>query len=120
MIVRRKYKKEIPQTEYQFRVSLEKKDVLRVLQNYLKDLAEKSPELVDGYIYTLEELQGIFTNNTLIHHFSPSVQKDLVTWCIVTAEANGYIALASQRVCKLRKMVFGDSFFILRDTPQPM
>lgn len=48
MIVRRKYKKEIPQTEYQFRVSLEKKDVLRVLQNHLKELAQKSPELVEG------------------------------------------------------------------------
>ena len=116
MIVRRKYKKSVPATEYQFRVSLEKKDVKDTLWKYTQNLLEKAPELADGYIYTLEELTTIFTNNMLIHHFSPSVQEDLVTWCIVTAEANGYIALASERVCEARKMVYGESYYILRDT----
>ena len=116
MIVRRKYKKSVPATEYQFRVSLEKKDVKATLWKYTQSLLEKAPELADGYIYTLEELTAIFTNNMLIHHFSPSVQEDLVTWCIVTAEANGYIALASERVCTARNMTYGESYYILRDT----
>ena len=116
MIVRRKFKKAVPATEYQFRVSMEKKDVKATLWKYTQSLLEKAPELADGYIYTLEELTAIFTNNMLIHHFSPSVQEDLVTWCIVTAEANGYIALASERVCTARNMTYGESYYILRDT----
>ena len=116
MIVRRKFKKSVPGTEYQFRVSMEKKDVKTTLWKYTQNLLEKAPELADGYIYTLEELTAIFTNNMLIHHFSPSVQEDLVTWCIVTAEANGYIALASERVCTARNMTYGESYYILRDT----
>ena len=115
MIVRRKFKKAVPATEYQFRVSLEKKDVKTTLWKYTQNLLEKAPELVDGYIYTLEELTTIFTNYMLIHHFSPSVQEDLVAWCIITAEANGYIALASERVCNARNMVYGESYYILRD-----
>ena len=115
MIVRRKFKKSVPGTEYQFRVSMEKKDVKTTLWKYTQNLLEKAPELADGYIYTLEELTTIFTNNMLIHHFSPSVQEDLVTWCIVTAEANGYIALASERVCNARNMIYGESYYILRD-----
>lgn len=115
MIVRRKFKKSVPGTEYQFRVSMEKKDVKATLWKYTQSLLEKAPELADGYIYTLEELTTIFTNNMLIHHFSPSVQEDLVTWCIVTAEANGYIALASERVCNARNMTYGESYYILRD-----
>ena len=116
MIVRRKGVKKFPGTEYQFRVSMEKKDVKSTLHKYIQDVGEKAPELVEGYIYTLEELQAIFTKNTLIHHFSPSIQNDLVTWCIVTAETNGYIALASERVCQMRKMEYGESYYILRDT----
>ena len=117
MIVRRKFKKAIPGTEYQFRVSLEKKDVKATLSKYVQKLAEKAPELADGYIYTLEELTTIFRNNTLIHHFSPSVQEELIDWCIVTAQSNGYIALASERVCNTRKIAYGESYYILRDTP---
>lgn len=116
MIVRRKGVKKFPGTEYQFRVSMEKNDVKSCLKKYIEDIREKAPELADGYIYTLEELTAIFTKNTLIHHFSPSIQNDLITWCIVTAESNGYIALASERVCQMRKMVYGESFYILRDT----
>ena len=115
MIVRRKFKKSVPGTEYQFRVSMEKKDVKTTLWKYTQNLLEKAPELADGYIYTLEERTTIFTNNMLIHHFSPSVQEDLVTWYIVTAEANGYIALASERVCNARNMIYGESYYILRD-----
>ena len=117
MIVRRKGVKKFPGTEYQFRVSLEKKDVKATLSKYVQNLVEIAPELADGYIYTLEELTAIFTNNTLIHHFSPSVQEELINWCIVTAESNGYIALASERVCNARKMAYGESYYILRDTP---
>lgn len=116
MIVRRKFKKAVPATEYQFRVSMEKKDVKATLWKYTQNLLEKAPELADGYIYTIEELTTIFTNNTLIHHFSPSVQEDLVAWCIITAEANGYIALASERVCTARNMTYGECYYILRDT----
>lgn len=117
MIVRRKGVKKFPGTEYQFRVSMEKNDVKSCLKKYIQEISEKAPELVEGYIYTLEELQTIFTKNTLIHHFSPSIQNDLVTWCIVTAEANGYIALASERVCQMRKMEYGESYYILRENP---
>ena len=65
MIVRRKFKKAVPATEYQFRVSLEKKDVKTTLWKYTQNLLEKAPELADGYIYTIEELTTIFTNRVV-------------------------------------------------------
>ena len=115
MIVRKKSIKAIPSTEYSFRLSLEVRDVRSTLNNYAKNLMGIAPELVEGYVYTTTELADIFTKNTVIHHFSPAIQADLIKWCITTAECNGYAVKASPRVCKTRGMSYGDAYFIQRE-----
>lgn len=112
MIVRKKSIKAIPHTEYSFRLSLEVRDVRSTLNSYTKNLMAVCPELVEGYIYTASELQDIFVKNTVIHHFSPTIQADLIKWCMTTAERNGYIVRASERICKSRCMSYGDAYFI--------
>lgn len=112
MIVRKKSINAIPHTEYSFRLSLEVRDVKSTLREYIKNLMTVAPELIEGYVYTTAELADIFTKNTVIHHFSPAIQADLIKWCMTTAESNGYIVRASERICKSRCMSYGDAYFI--------
>lgn len=112
MIVRKKSIKAIPHTEYSFRLSLEIRDVRSTLREYTKNLIAVCPELVEGYVYTTTEIEDIFTKNTVIHHFSPAIQADLIQWCMTTAERNGYIVRASERICKSRGMSYNDAYFI--------
>lgn len=112
MIVRKKSINAIPHTEYSFRLSMEVRDVKSTLREYTKNLMGIAPELVEGYVYTICEIEDIFRKNTVIHHFSPTIQEDLVKWCMTAAERNGYIVRASERICKSRCMPYGDAYFI--------
>ena len=102
MIIRKKNIKANPESLLSIQVDIEPTDVVRMLRAYLLQLNKCAPELVTqgAMAYSIKEIEGIISSNSIVHHFTPSVQRIVYPWLIEVAKREKLITQLSPRVAE--------------------
>ena len=102
MIIRKKNIKANPESLLSIQIDIEPTDVTRMLRAYLLQLNKFAPELVPqgSMAYSIKEIEGIISSNSIVHHFTPSVQRIVYPWLIDVAKKEKLINKLSPQVAK--------------------
>ena len=102
MIIRKKNIKANPESLLSIQVDIEPTDVTRMLRAYLLQLNKCAPDLVPqgSMAYSVKEIEGIICSNSIVHHFTPSVQRFVYPWLIDVAKREKLINKLSPQVAK--------------------
>ena len=102
MIIRKKNIKANPESLLSIQIDIEPTDVVRMLRAYLLQLNKCAPELVvqGAMAYSIKEIEGIISSNSIVHHFTPSVQRIVYPWLIDVAKREKLINKLSPQVAK--------------------